>query len=106
MNIKSRAVITGIFAAALSLMSVAAPAHAADLTILDIGNGALVRKRIAVEVPVTFVCPAEGADEYPGRHRGSPAARDVQEVRAHRGASRFTAQATGRGSPSASPSYT
>lgn len=61
MNLKSRASITGVFAA-LTLMSVAAPAHAADLTILDIGNGTLVRKGIAVEVPVTFVCPADSIE--------------------------------------------
>jgi hypothetical protein len=62
MNIKSRAVLTGVFAAALSLMSVAAPANAADLAVLGIGQGALVGKGAGVEVPVTFVCPADSVD--------------------------------------------
>jgi hypothetical protein len=56
MNIKSRVITAGVFAASLSLMSVAAPANAAVVAILDVGQGTLLEKGMAAEVPVTLVC--------------------------------------------------
>jgi hypothetical protein len=55
-NIKPRVVATGVLAASLSLVSVAAPANAAVRTILDIGPGSLVAKGAMVDLPVTFIC--------------------------------------------------
>jgi len=63
-NTKYRIALAGVFAAGLSLTSMAAPANADDFAILDIGEGSLltqvegVEKGEAVDVPVTFVCPA------------------------------------------------
>jgi hypothetical protein len=56
MNIKSRVVTTAVFAASISLMSVAVPANAAVLTALDVGQGTLLDRGMSVDVPVTLVC--------------------------------------------------
>lgn len=61
-NLRTRIVLTGLFAASLSFLSAAAPANAADPVILDVGTGHLLAKGAAAEVPVTFICDPDSVD--------------------------------------------